>query len=68
MYYKRTVMTKLALAALAFATLTTGCAAMGTKRPTGAGAPITKTVSEDAQNPNTADQGAFETRADLGER
>jgi hypothetical protein len=57
-------MNKLALAALAFATLTTGCAAMGTKRQTG-GAQIQKTASDDSARDLTANDAP---RADLGER
>ena len=60
-------MTKLAVAALVFATLTTGCASMGTKRPSG-GAQITKTVSDGAKDPTSNDVGAFDQRADLGQR
>jgi hypothetical protein len=57
-------MNKLALAALAFATLTTGCAAMGTKRHTG-GAQIQKTASDDSARDLTANDAP---RADVGER
>ncbi len=63
-------MNKLALAALAtfaLGTLTTGCASMGTKRPTG-GAQITKTASDGAKDPTSNDVGAFDQRADLGQR
>lgn len=61
-------MYKLVAAALiAFTTLSTGCAAMGTKRPTG-GAQITKTTSED-KTPTALDHDVtFDGRADLGQR
>lgn len=60
-------MTKLALAALTLVTLTTGCASMGTKRPSG-GAQITKTTTDESKDPTANDHGAFDQRADLGER
>ena len=58
-------MTKLAVALVAFATLTTGCAAMSTKRPSG-GSQITKTTSH--ADPAAQVEGAFDQRADLGQR
>ncbi len=57
-------MNKLALAALALATLTAGCANMGTRRPQG-GAQIQKTASTDDAKDLTANDAP---RADLGER
>ena len=57
-------MNKLAIAALALATLTTGCAGMGTKRPSG-GAQIQNTVSDDSAKDLTANDAP---RSDLGER
>lgn len=58
----------LAAALIAFTTLSTGCAAMGTKRPTGGGGQITKTTSED-KTPTALDHDVtFDGRADLGQR
>ena len=57
-------MNKLAVAALALATFTTGCATMGTKRASG-GAQIQKTASDDSAKDLTANDAP---RADLGER
>jgi len=58
-------MQKLALVLLSIATLTTGCASMGTKRPSGGGQ-ITKTTSP--ADPAAQNEGAFDQRADLGQR
>jgi hypothetical protein len=51
------------LALLALGTLSTGCAAMGTKRKVG-GAQITRT----AEPAPTIDNGALDGRPELGER
>ena len=57
-------MTKTAAIFLALATIAaTGCASMGTKRPSG-GAQITKTTTEDKV---VVDAPVVETRADLGQ-
>jgi hypothetical protein len=58
-------MTKLAAALLAFATLTTGCAAMGTKRS--GGAQIQRTQETSAPSAHDGDVQLGE-RADLGQR
>ena len=57
-------MSRLAVALLALATLTTGCAAMGTKRSTQSGSQIQRTA-EPAQ---TIDNGALDGRPELGPR
>jgi hypothetical protein len=57
-------MSRLAVAVLTFATLTTGCAAMGTKRSTQSGSQIQRT-SEPAP---TVDNGALDGRPELGQR
>jgi len=58
-------MTKLALALVAIASLTTGCASMGTRRPSG-GQSLQKTAAP--ADPAAQVEGAFDQRADLGER
>jgi len=58
-------MTKLALALVAMASLTTGCASMGTKRPSG-GQSLQKTATQ--ADPAAQAEGAFDQRADLGQR
>ena len=60
-------MRTLAVALLALSTLTTGCAAMRTNRPSG-GAQIQKTSSEDKAPSSTDHDTSFEGRADLGQR
>lgn len=55
-------MSRLAVAVLAFATLTTGCAAMGTKR--GPGSQIQRT----AEPAPSVDNGALDGRPELGQR
>jgi len=60
-------MKTLALLVLSIATLTTGCAGMGTKRPSG-GAQIQKTSSDTATNPIENDHDSTFERADLGQR
>ena len=58
----------LAVALLALSTLTTGCAAMRTSRPSG-GAQIQKTAPSEDKAPTATDHDVtFDGRADLGER
>ncbi len=58
------VMSRLAVALLALATLTTGCAAMGTKRSTQSGSQIQRT----SEPTPTTDTGALDARPELGQR
>jgi hypothetical protein len=60
-------MRTLAVALLALSTLTTGCAAMRTSRPSG-GAQIQKTSSEDTSPTVTDHDTTVDGRADLGQR
>jgi predicted small secreted protein len=55
-------MSRLAIALLAFATLTTGCAAMGTKRGTGA------QIQRTAEPAPSLDQSPLDARPELGQR
>lgn len=55
-------MTRLAVVLFAIATLTTGCASMGTKRS--AGAQITRS----AEPAPTVDTGSIDARPELGQR
>ena len=57
-------MSRITVVLVAFATLTTGCAAMGTKRSTQSGSQIQRTA-EPAQ---TIDNGALDGRPELGQR
>jgi hypothetical protein len=57
---------KNALVLLALASLSVGCAGMGTKRPSG-GQQITKTATEETV-PTAHGDAVFEQRADLGQR
>jgi hypothetical protein len=52
------------LATIALGTLTTGCAAMGTKRSTQSGSQIQRT----AEPAPTIDNGALDGRPELGQR
>lgn len=56
-------MSRIAAVLVAFATLSTGCAAMGTKRPEG-GAQIQRTSAPE----QTIDNGALDGRPELGQR
>lgn len=60
-------MNKLTLVVLSIVTLTTGCAGMGSRRPSG-GAQITKTAPDTSTTTVSADAANFDTRADLGQR
>jgi hypothetical protein len=55
-------MNRVALALLAFATLTTGCAAMGTKRSGGA------QIQRTAEPASPLDNGSPDARPELGQR
>jgi len=57
-------MSRLVVVLVAFATLTTGCAAMGTKRSTSNGSQIQRT-SEPAES---VDHGSLDGRPELGQR
>jgi len=57
-------MSRLAVLLVAAATLTTGCAAMGTKRSTQNGSQIQRT-SEPSE---TVDHGSLDGRPELGQR
>jgi uncharacterized protein YceK len=54
---------------LTLATLASGCASMGTRRPSGGGGQITKTGSGDVATPTATDHDTtFDGRIDLGQR